>query len=282
MLEVALRGLLPPIVLVLLTSFDRRWFALATGAAFAVVLLLLGPDGLQLPPALWQGGNDATQWFAWCVVAAGLIGTLEALRLLPRPLGLGLALLLVPISLWLPLQNLRGRWSLGDEVLFSGLGGLLLLASVVTFRALPAKRPGLLLPVFFTLCLSIDALALLLGARSALQAQLAGALAAALGATIGATLWRRPFVLPPATTLPLALGHAGLLLLGYHLNHAPDLWLLVAAALAPFAFWLRELPALRARPGQALLLSLLAGATLLGFAAGRAASLAVEQAASGY
>lgn len=281
MLEVALRGVLPPMlaVLLLVLPFGRRWLGLAAGLGFAAAFMLLKHEWLQLPQQLWLGNQDAMQWLCWCLLAAALVSCLPAARA-PRGLAVPLAAAVVLATAWLPLANLRRGWSPAETALHTGIALLLLGASALTFGALPARRPGPLPAVLLIVCLSVDALVLVAAASSALQAQLAGALAAALGTSLGLWLWRRPFELLPASTLPLAIGHAGLLLLGHHLSYSPEPLALLAAALAPLGLWLRELPALRQRPVAGLCLWLGSTFALLGFAVGWA--LATMPEPSGY
>lgn len=282
MLEVALKGALPPIVLVLLLTlpFGRRWLGVATGIGFVVAFWLLTNGLPAMPQQLWNGSNDATQWLCWCMLLAALVSGLEGLRRMPRAAALALVAVVVAATVWLPLTNLRRHWSAGDNVLHTGVALLLLAATLISMRRLPARRPGVLIAVVFTACLSVDAYVLVNAAHSGLVGQLAGVGAAALGTSIGLTLWRRPFELPPSAVLPLAIGHASILVLGYHLGYDPDPWVLAAAALAPFGLWFGELPALQKRPFAGAGLGLVCSCALLGFAAGRTLALAPE--ASGY
>lgn len=281
LLAVALKGIGPPIVAVLLLAlpFGRRWLGLATALGFVAAYWLL-KDPLPLPHVLFAGSNDATQWLCWCVLAAGVVSALEPGSGRPRGLHLLLRLGVLAATIWLPLINLRRSWSPGENLLHAAIAALLLLASVVTFRRLPAVRAPWLVAGAFVACLSVDAFVLVWSASIGLYGQLAGALAAALGAGLGITLWRRPFALPSGSTLPLAVGHAGLMLLGYHLGSASSPWALLAAALAPFGLWLGELPVLQRRPLLATALGLAAAFALLGFAVGFAVATAPEP--SGY
>ncbi|GAB4158792.1 MAG: hypothetical protein Fur0037_26220 [Planctomycetota bacterium] len=271
-LETAAKGVLPPLALGLLASgvVGTRWLGVAASIGSMLAWMLLRGERLLWPWELFAGSQDATQWLLWCLAALALASAVASPGKGKDLRGIRSATWLLPLFLaaaWLPFSNLRRSWAAGETAILTLEAVAVLWLASLTFCALPARRPGPFLPSALLLCLAVDAGTLLTAASSGLLAQLAGALAASLGGGL-AVLWPCRDA-SGLDLLPLGAGHAGLLLLGWHLAYEPDRWALGAAFLAPLAFWLPELPPLARRPAAGRVLGSFLAALFAGFALAR-------------
>jgi hypothetical protein len=225
--------------------------AMAIGLYVAYGLLKAWPE---LPHVLWSE-PDGTQWLLWGVVAAGLLGLLEHLRLLPSKPAAGLGVAVAAASVWLMLAKQAARWPVSEVWLHIGGGGLaVVLLVLVCRRTVAIGPPGIGPAVVFSTLLSADSV-LLTMASSGLLAQMCGAVAAALGAAAGTVLWKKPFALGAGDGTWIGIAHGLFVLSGVHLASLswPVFGLALLAPLVLFA--LR--PGAAARPSMWTLGSLL-------------------------
>ncbi len=234
-----------------------RWILFGVLPALAAVLVCVGAGGPRfLAPALAVGlcvplgmsagwpdwpwhlsvpRGDAAAWLWWCLAAAGTVGVVYDLRLLPKWLLLPGELLLVALMPWLLSGNLRAGWSFEWCVVMLGAAWAFVLALWWTLRQAAKLQPGMTVPLVGTIALAADALVLRAqGGRLAWE--LAGVGAVALGVSVATTIWRRPFVCGAGGTLCIVLAHAGVLWCGRSERELQQPALLLAMV-APLALW---------------------------------------------
>jgi hypothetical protein len=225
----AVKGVAPSIAAaaLLVGGLGRGWVSLAVA---------LGLGGAHVALKGWPGlpgaGADGVAWIIWSVAAAALLATAEQLGALRRPAAPMLGLLLLAVQPWLVLALLCERWPALTCTAHVALPAVAAVFAAIALRRVAERRPGLTVPLVWICAFAVDAI-VLLQARSALLAQLAGAVAAALGTACCTALWRRGFTLAAAHVVPLVAAHAGLLLAGYHFTYEASAWATLAAALAP-------------------------------------------------
>lgn len=260
-LQWVLFGVLPALAVVLLGVGigGSRWLALALAVALCVPFAL----AMGLPDWPWRldwRQGPARPWLWWCLLAAGLLGTLGDARWLPKALAAALQCTLLVALPWLLTGPLRGGWSFEQHVLWLGLA---LAVAAMNWSALHAggrAGGGMLAIVVGLLVLAVDAW--LLRARgTGILWHTAGVGAMALLFALLTTTWRRPLVCGPGAQFAIAFAHVGVLWCGASLHEARSLPLVLAAAV-PLPLWLVGAHSLARSPRLAISLAALGCAGL--------------------
>jgi hypothetical protein len=211
LLHWVLFGVLPALAAVLL--FVGVGGARFVGIALAVAVCVPFAMASGWPPWPWQisvDRGDGRQWSWWCVAAAGVVGTVYDLRLLPRWVLLPCEAAVIGLLPWLLSGNLRAGWTFEDCVLMLGGAWTVLGLLWWVLREAAKVRPGMAVPLAGAIALTADAL-VLRAHGLVLGWHLAGVAAVALGTAVATTIWRRPFVCGAGGTLCITVVHAGVL-----------------------------------------------------------------------
>jgi hypothetical protein len=221
--ELALNGVLPPVVvaLLLLLIGGGRWLgpAVALGTLFAYVRLAAQEEFAKWPAVPPRNGQEGL------VVAVCLAGAIALVpERVPRPLRIGLGLVACAAAAGLLLW--RSSWPLAGKLAVVPFLALLWWVAAATARRHPAR------PTCAAWCASFAAAAIvLLAARSQFVAQMAGAGAAALGTAAFVAIFRR-FRVDSLACLPIAIAYGGWLTAGQAFTE-PEPLPMLCAVLAP-------------------------------------------------
>jgi hypothetical protein len=203
-------GVLPALAAVLLFVGvgGPRCLALALSVAVCV------PFGMAHGWPAWPWQLDLRQepraWLWWCLCAAGIVGSVYDLRLLPKPLALlGEACLVLSLP-WLLSVELRAGWTFERTVVWLSIAWAAIAALWWVLRSTGKALPGIVVPLVGAIALTTDSL-LMKSTGGGLGWQLAGVAAVALGVTVATTLWRRPFHCGTGAALSITVVHVGLL-----------------------------------------------------------------------
>lgn len=271
MLELALSGILPPLLLAgVLIGYDPRRLT-GLGLALGVFGALFALTAYTIPPFPAVSGDE---WLCWALIACGLVALTDDAPLATHSVVMLGALLLLGSSRAL-LDNLWPRWETGEAVLHTvvvaGLAGL----HWANIGALSRRQPGAFLPGELAACAGAGALVLALGG-SAKLGQLLGALAVGLAVFAGWALRDRQLRLGRGAGLVAAFGFVGLLAAGHYFAE-PSRAALALVGGAPFLLWLGHAPPLKERgPWLRRGLPLLLLLPVLGLAAWLAAGAAPD------
>lgn len=250
----------------------RRDAPIAGGAWGGVIGLgaayCLGHAVLEGRPAFPP--KEAWHWLAYLVVAAMVIGLLDAMNRWGARARLGAWVVLAGLTGWLVVLPAAGHAWLWRAGLAVAVFGWLSIINAYANRVEGASLP-------LSLCFAASgASVLLLLSGNAKLALLAGGVAASLGTTTVVTWWRPSASLARGSATVLAVIIPGLLYSGYSLSFSEiPIWAYALAAAAPMAAWARQVrPISRLAGWQATIVAVIASlaATLIAIAGAVAAT----------